>query len=247
MKRLIDRGNSSLLIEMSGMIGNVLNEDAAVLEIQQEKGAAENPHPASEKKPQRSVHGSVKNARKWVSAHWVWILVGVTALVFIPALIAVIVIVVTQHQQTSYCLQTTKGVTGLSAVSLGSDVCNREEYTSLDLSSLSSLRTVTIGDRDFMHVNTVTISNLLLLESVVIGENSFTENRDGHKNNANRRFTLKNCPSLRELKIGRYSFSDYTVCEITNMIGLEVIEIGDLANENDSDVFFYASLELKGA
>ena len=27
MKRLIDRGNSSLLIEMSGMIGNVLNDD----------------------------------------------------------------------------------------------------------------------------------------------------------------------------------------------------------------------------
>ena len=45
MKRLIDRGNSSLLIEMSGMIGNVLNDDTngngdgddCVLHIQQDE------------------------------------------------------------------------------------------------------------------------------------------------------------------------------------------------------------------
>ena len=222
MKRLIDRGNSSLLIEMSGMIGNVLNDDA-VLEIQQEKGAAENPHPAPEKKPQRSVHGSVKNARKWVSADWVWILGGITALVLFPALIAVIVIVVTQNQQTSYCLQTTKGVTGLSAVSLGSDVCNREEYTSLDLSSLSSLRTVTIGDRDFMHVNTVTISNLLLLESVVIGDNSFWKN--GYGNSPDGRFQLKNCPALKTLRMGSNAFKDYNEWIVDSVNALEGSEI----------------------
>ena len=104
-----------------------------------------------------------------------------------------------------------------------------------------------MGSCCFMYDGVLNLEGMSCLESLVIGENSFTENRDGHKNNPNRRFTLKNCPSLRELRIGRYSFSDYTVCEITNMIGLEVIEIGDLANENDSDVFFYASLELKGA
>ena len=43
--------------------------------------------------------------------------------------------------------------------------------------------------------------------------------------------------------MGRYSFSDYTVCEIENVDALEVIEIGDL-NELSNN-FYYASLELK--
>ena len=40
---------------------------------------------------------------------------------------------------------------------------------------------------------------------------------------------------MKSLKIGKYSFSDYTVIEIENC-GLEVIEMGG---------FKYASLELK--
>ena len=48
---------------------------------------------------------------------------------------------------------------------------------------------------------------------------------------------------MRELKIGWYSFSDYSVCEIENVPSLEVIEMGEL-NEESSN-FNYASLELK--
>ena len=48
---------------------------------------------------------------------------------------------------------------------------------------------------------------------------------------------------MRELKIGWYSFSDYSVCEIENVPSLEVIEMGEL-NE-DSYNFCHASLELK--
>ena len=58
-----------------------------------------------------------------------------------------------------------------------------------------------------------------------------------------RHFYLKNCERLRELKIGRYSFSDYAVCEIENVPSLEVIEMGEL-NEKSRN-FFCASLELK--
>ena len=50
-------------------------------------------------------------------------------------------------------------------------------------------------------------------------------------------------PKLKSLKIGRYSFSDYTVIEIENMDSLEVIEIGDVNEWGYS--FYYASLELK--
>ena len=54
---------------------------------------------------------------------------------------------------------------------------------------------------------------------------------------------MKNCPKLKSLKMGRYSFSDYSVIEIENVNALEVIEIGDV-NSNSGN-FAYASLELK--
>ena len=48
---------------------------------------------------------------------------------------------------------------------------------------------------------------------------------------------------LKSLKVGCYSFSDYTVCEIENVDALEVIEMGEL--DEDSDNFHSASLVLK--
>ena len=59
----------------------------------------------------------------------------------------------------------------------------------------------------------------------------------------NDHFYLKNCERLRELKIGRVSFSDYSLCEISNLPLLEAIEMGEWNDSSDS--FMYASLELK--
>ena len=44
--------------------------------------------------------------------------------------------------------------------------------------------------------------------------------------NPNHHFYLKDCERVKELKIGCYSFSNYSVCEIENVPSLEVIEIG---------------------
>ena len=83
------------------------------------------------------------------------------------------------------------------------------------------------------------------LESVEIGVNSFTKYKNTNDISAdpNRHFYVKNCPKLKSLKMGRYSFSDYTVCEIENVDALEVIEMGDV--DEWSYNFRYASLELK--
>ena len=72
---------------------------------------------------------------------------------------------------------------------------------------------------------------------------SFTKNKNGYSQDPNRHFYLKNCPKLKSLKMGRYSFSDYKVIEIENVDALEVIEMGDLNEESFN--FAYASLELK--
>ena len=77
----------------------------------------------------------------------------------------------------------------------------------------------------------------------MIGEKSFTMKKDSSGNNANRKLYVKNCDALKELKIGYYSFSDYSVIEIENVNSLELIEIGKVNRE--SYIFLYASLELK--
>ena len=121
--------------------------------------------------------------------------------------------------------------------------CNGREWSVLDLSFMSHLRLCEVGDECFMSVEEVTLIGLSELERVVIGKNSFTKHKYYSAKNPNRAFFLKSCERLRELKMGRYSFSDYGVCEIENVPSLEVIEMGEL--NRDSYNFFCSSLELK--
>ena len=131
----------------------------------------------------------------------------------------------------------------ITSIVIDNNKCNEESVTVLDLSKYPKLKSVTIGDESFMYVNEVIITGLNELESVVIGENSFTKNKNYNGNDPNRHFYLKNCPKLKSLMIGIESFSDYSVIEIENVDALEVIEIGVLNEWSDS--FYYASLELK--
>ena len=141
-----------------------------------------------------------------------------------------------------YCLSVIEGAEDVMDLWIGSNVCPFENVTSLDLSMYPSLRSVTIADESFLYVDEVNLVGLSMLESVEIGMNSFTKNKNSAGNDPNRHFYLKNCPKLKSLKMGRYSFSDYSVIEIENVDALEVIEMGEL-NEWSYN-FYYASLEL---
>ena len=127
---------------------------------------------------------------------------------------------------------------------VGNGFCN-EGVMELDFKRFSILNSIEIGDECFKNVEEVELIGLSELESVVIGKNSFTkcEKEYPESINPDRHFYLKDCERLRELKIGCYSFSDYSVCEIENVPSLEVIEMGEL--KEDSYNFRYASLELK--
>ena len=120
---------------------------------------------------------------------------------------------------------------------------NQSDFTELDLSRFLQLKSLTVGDHCFSYVNEVKVIGLSELESVEIGMNSFTKYKNEYGQDPNRHFYLKNCPKLKSLKMGRYSFSDYTVIEIENVDALEVIEMGEL-NEYSYN-FYYASLELR--
>ena len=131
----------------------------------------------------------------------------------------------------------------VSEITIPSNSLNDAYLNVLDLSRFKRLKKLVIGDGCFMYVNETRLTGLYYLESVEIGMNSFTKNKNWYGNNPNRHFYLKNCPKLKSLKMGRYSFSDYSVIEIENVDALEVIEMGDL-NEGSLN-FAYASLELK--
>ena len=121
--------------------------------------------------------------------------------------------------------------------------CCNEGMLELDFKKLTILKSIQIGDDCFANVNEVRLTDLSKLERVVIGKNCFTKEKNDYGNDPNRHFYLKDCERLRELKIGRYSFSDYSVCEIENVPSLEVIEMGE--PKSWSRNFYYASLELK--
>ena len=121
--------------------------------------------------------------------------------------------------------------------------CNGRECKVFDISFFIKLRRLIIGNGCFKKVETVRLIGLSQLERVVVGDCCFK--KDYHCLYYDRHccFYLKNCPQLKELKMGCYSFSDYSVCEIENVPSLEVIEMGRLNYYSYN--FFYASLELK--
>ena len=126
---------------------------------------------------------------------------------------------------------------------VASNTCNETNLVKLDLSRFVNLRELKVGDECFENVEEVKLIGLHALERVVIGENSFTKCKNNGGNDPNRHFHLKDCERLKELKMDRFSFSDFAVCEIANVPSLEVIEMGELKEVSDN--FFFASLELK--
>ena len=130
----------------------------------------------------------------------------------------------------------------MEVITFGDELCN-EANDRIDLSKYVNLKNVSIGNECFFYQDVLNLTGLHSLERVMIGENSFTKEKNYYGNDANRKLYVKNCDALKELKIGRYSFSDYSLIEIENVNSLELIEMGDM--DSLSYNFFSASLELK--
>ena len=127
----------------------------------------------------------------------------------------------------------------VGVIVVSDNCCNGESLKELDLSRFEYLREWRVGNECFLYVNEVKLVGMNYLETVVIGEECF---RNKQVEKADRHFYLKNCPELKSLKIGRFSFFDYSVCEIENVDALESIE---MSTDGWSCTFNSASLELK--
>ena len=189
--------------------------------------------------------------REWCGKNWKWVVPCIVAgliLAIVLFSISIPIIVSKLQQSTFFQLKLCVGFSitkGMTKMVVPSNRCNSEKINTLDLSLFPQLKSIEIGDDCFMYVNKVKLIGLDRLESVVIGKNSFIREKNSAwpRSNPDRHFHLKNCERLRELKMGRYSFDDYSVCEIENVPSLEAIEMGRM--NRDSFNFRFASLELK--
>ena len=122
--------------------------------------------------------------------------------------------------------------------------CNDWGLKELDLRGFINLREFRVGNECFEYVKRVSICGLKKLESIVIGNKSFTKEKKEWLQEKDGRLYVRDCPKLRQLRItGIRSFSDYTVIEIENVDALEVIEIGNLSEQSAN--FHHGVLELK--
>ena len=141
----------------------------------------------------------------------------------------------------------------VESIEVSDGCCNEKGPKELGVRGFVNLKELKVGNECFEYVDEVKLIGLVKLESVCIGRKSLTkiksvDDEDKEKDlwdqiDHNRRFYLKNCPKLRELRIGPWSCLDYSVIEIENVDALEVIEMGGL--DEVSCNFAYASLELK--
>ena len=133
----------------------------------------------------------------------------------------------------------------VTRVIVSSNCGNDASLVLMDMSRFIYLKELIIGDNCFSSVGEFVLNNSTILEKIVIGSNSFTKKKNSFGYDPNRHFYLKNCNNIKELRIGQYSFSDYSEFAISNNPSIEVIEMGDLNIQHDSFNFYYASLELK--
>ena len=119
---------------------------------------------------------------------------------------------------------------------IGNELFNDEDTTSLHFSLfLPLLKRIIIGNKCFKHVRKVVLDGLESLESVKIGIGCFkidyNKRYDGvfcisGKERDDGVCRITNCPNLRQLEIGNYSFVDFKSFELFNVNSLQSIKFG---------------------
>ena len=89
-----------------------------------------------------------------------------------------------------------------------------------------------MGNECFKNVSELKLFGMKMLKKVLIGMNCFTKKSDKESYG----LYVKNCESLRELKIGNHSFEEYSVCEIENVGSMELIEVGNVCFKNVNEL-----------
>ena len=111
-------------------------------------------------------------------------------------------------------------------------IFNGNNIASFNISNNEVLKSIVIGDECFRKVRVFELDGLGELESVVIGQKSF---RIGSSKRSDGSYRIVNCPKLKSIQIGQYSFNDYHSFELNNLPSLQSIDMG-------YGCFYYAPL-----
>jgi len=90
---------------------------------------------------------------------------------------------------------------------------------------LCSLKWIVIGDDCFGKVRVFELNGLDELESVEIGEESFSISRYDERTDGS--YRIVDCPKLKSIQIGDWSFYDYHSFELSNLPSLQSIDMGE--------------------
>lgn len=132
----------------------------------------------------------------------------------------------------------------IEELTVSDNSCNDKEWTALGFHLFTHLRVLSIGDNCFRCVTDVIWEDMNHVERITVGKGCFDSQLVRGSTGDSGFLSLKNCPQLKELRIGIHSFSNYSTCVIEETPSLEVIEIGDMSVGSYN--FFYSSLTLKG-
>ena len=95
--------------------------------------------------------------------------------------------------------------------------------TSIHFFPLIRLKRIAIGRKCFKNAREFVIDGLASLELVKIYDTCFTISYYERKDGVCR---ITNCPNLRQLEIGDYSFVDFKSFEISNLNSIQSIKFG---------------------
>ena len=113
---------------------------------------------------------------------------------------------------------------------------NTPDFVHLNLSRLTGLEELTIGDNSFRYVREFEVDGLPHLRSLQIGANSFADQTEGVVHS----FRVAHCTSLYSIYIDLESFLSYgDVFVLSDLPVLNSFQVG-------SSVMKYASFQIKG-
>ena len=134
----------------------------------------------------------------------------------------------------------------ITCIHLPDEACNDVNCVTVDFSRFILLEELIIGDDSFCFVDSFILNGLDYLKSLKIGRNSFTKRKGDWGNDPSRSFQLLNCEELESIKIDEYSFSDYGGgFELKNLPKLSLIDIGRINMYSWSANFYCSSFVVE--
>ena len=98
---------------------------------------------------------------------------------------------------------------GIHTILTEANVCNNGSINAWSFTSYPQLRELSVGPQSFRCVGSLRLGGMMQLESVVIGEGSFTMCSTIPAISTNNAFVITNCPKLKTIAIASNAFMDW--------------------------------------